>query len=103
MSKSRTHLGAARRHGRKAATELRRMTADTALHWVLSHKARVAAFRRSVKGTSAAAPVERLLARIRAEATPLARPTPRRRKTVRARRHPVERSWLNDIASFPIA
>ena len=45
--KSETHLGAARRHGRKALGELRRMTADSALYWVLAHRSRVAQFKRS--------------------------------------------------------
>jgi hypothetical protein len=92
MSKRNTHLGAARRHGRKAATELRRMTADSALHWILAHKARVAQFRRAIKGTRAASPFDQLLAAIRDEATTLRARKPRRarratsRKSVRRRR-----------------
>ena len=48
MSKRESHLGAARKHGRKAIAELRQMTADSALYWVLSHRRRVAEFRRLV-------------------------------------------------------
>lgn len=87
MSKRKTHLGAARAHGRRAIAELRHMTADSALYWVLAHKDRVAQFRRSVRGTRAARPLEKLLTAIRAEATALPpRPAPRKRKVVRARR-----------------
>lgn len=86
MSKRKSHLGAAKVHGRKAVTELRHMTADSALYWVLSHKSRVAQFRRAVKGTRAARPFDKLLTLIREESTTLARPAPRRRKTVHARR-----------------
>jgi len=85
MRKRETHLGAARKHGRVALTELRHMTADSALYWVLSHKARVAQFRRAVKGTRAEKALEQLLARLRAEATPLPRRRPAR-KVARARR-----------------
>lgn len=86
MSTRKSHLGAAKQHGRKAVTELRHMTADSALYWVLSHKNRVAQFRRSVAGTRAAKPLEKLLTLIREEASPLARPVSRKRKVVRARR-----------------
>lgn len=79
MPKGKTHLTAARRHGKRAITELRHMSADSALYWVLGHKTRVAQFRRAIKGTAAARPFERLLTLIRAEATPLQR-APRRRK-----------------------
>ena len=85
MSKRNSHLGAARVHGRRAVTELRRMTADSALFWVLAHKDRVAKFRRAVKGTRAARPFDKLLTLIRDEATPLARPAPRKRKATRVR------------------
>jgi hypothetical protein len=85
MPKRETHLGAARKHGRVALTELRQMTADSALHWILSHRTRVAQFRRAIKGTSAAKAFDQLLQRIRTQATPLARPP--RRKAVRTRRH----------------
>jgi len=83
MPKRETHLGAARKHGRIALAELRHMTADSTLYWVLSHRARVAQFRRAVKGTRAEKVLDQLLARLRTEATPLPR---RRRKVVRARR-----------------
>lgn len=86
MPRTDTHLGAAKRHGRKAVAELRHMTADSALYWVLAHKTRVAQFRRAVKGTRAAKPFDQLLAMIRDQATPIARPAPRRRKAVRRRR-----------------
>lgn len=86
MSKRESHLGAARKHGRKAVAELRHMTADSALHWVLSHRRRVAEFRRSVKGTRAARPLEQLLKLIREEATALPRPVARKRTPARARR-----------------
>lgn len=86
MSKRESHLGAARKHGRKAMAELRHMTADSALYWVLSHRRRVAEFRRSVKGTRAAKPLDQLLALIREEASALPRPASRKRKPVRARR-----------------
>ena len=86
MPKRKTHLGAARKHGRAALTQLRYMTADSALYWVLSHRSRVAQFRRAVKGTPVEQALDQLLHRIRNEATPL--PRPRRRKAVRrARRH----------------
>lgn len=82
-----SHLGAAKAHGRKAITELRRMTADSALFWVLAHKDRVAKFRRAVKGTGAAKPFDKLLTLIRAEASDMPRrPAPRRRKAARTRR-----------------
>jgi hypothetical protein len=93
MARRETHLKAAKKHGRKAVAELRHMTADSALHWVLSHKSRVAQFRRAVKGTRAQRPLDRLLALIREEATATpkrrARPAPRRarkRKPARAAR-----------------
>ena len=86
MQKRENHLGAARKHGRKAVTELRHMTADSALFWVLSHRNRVAGFRRAVKGTAAAKPFDQLLQVIRDVATALPRPAPKR-KPVRARRH----------------
>ena len=86
MPKRKTHLGAARKHGRAALTQLRHMTADSALYWVLSHRTRVAQFRRTVKGTRVEKALDLLLQRIRSEATPL--PRPRRRKAVRrARRY----------------
>jgi hypothetical protein len=84
MSKRESHLGAARKHGRVALNELRHMTADSALYWVLSHRTRVAQFRRSVRGTRAEKVLDQLLQRLRAEATPL--PRRRKRKVVRARR-----------------
>lgn len=86
MAKRENHLGAARRHGQKAFAELRHMTADSALYWVLSHRSRVAGFRRAVKGTRAAKPFEQLLHVIRQEATALPRPASPKRKTIRARR-----------------
>lgn len=85
MRKRETHLGAARKHGRTALAELRHMTADSALYWVLSHRARVAQFRRTIKGTRAEKALDQLIARIRAEATPLPRRAPKR-KAARARR-----------------
>lgn len=78
--KTETHLGAARRHGRKALNELRHMTADSALFWVLGHRARVAQFKRAIAGTRAEVPFKRLLEAIRLEATTLQRPAPRRRR-----------------------
>lgn len=86
MPRRKTHLGAAKQHGRKAVAELRHMTADSALHWVLSHNDRVAKFRRAVAGTRAAKPLAQLLTLIRAESTPIARPAPRKRKAVHRRR-----------------
>lgn len=91
MPKRETHLGAAKVHGRKAMTELRHMTADSALYWVLSHRRRVAEFRRAVKGTRAAKPFDKLLEMIRDEASALPRPAPRKRKAVRARRRTARR------------
>ena len=85
MPKRKTHLGAARKHGRAALTQLRHMTADSALYWVLSHRTRVAQFRRTVKGTRVEKALDQLLHRIRNEATPL--PRPRRKAVRRARRH----------------
>lgn len=85
MSKRKTHLGAARKHGRAALNQLRHMTADSALYWVLSHRTRVAQFRRTVKGTRVEKALDLLLQRIRSEATPLPRSRPRRRKATRTR------------------
>jgi hypothetical protein len=86
MSKRKSHLGAAKVHGRRAVAELRHMTADSALYWVLAHKDRVAKFRRAVKGTRAAKPLDQLLTLVREEASTLTRPAPRKRQAVRARR-----------------
>ena len=91
MSQRKTHLGAARQHGRRAITELRHMTADSALYWVLSHQSRVAQFRRAVRGTRAAKPFDQLLTLIREEATALKRATPRKRKGTQARRRSARR------------
>jgi hypothetical protein len=86
MPTRKNHLDAARVHGRKAVNELRHMTADSALFWVLANRGRVAQFRRSVKGTRAAKPFDKLLLLIRKEASALPRPVARKRKAVRARR-----------------
>ena len=94
MSKRKTHLGAARQHGRKAISELRHMTADSALYWVLAHRGRVAGFRRAVKGTRAARPFDKLLVLIREQASALPRPVPRKRKAVRARRRRAARPYF---------
>lgn len=93
MPKRETHLGAARKHGRIAITELRHMTADSALYWVLSHRGRVAQFRRTIKGTRAEKALDQLLARIRAEATPLPRRAAKRKpqRARRRRRVPLSR------------
>lgn len=85
MPKRETHLGAARKHGRLALGELRHMTADSALYWVLSHRTRVAQFRRAVKGTRAEKALDQLLTRLRAEATKLPRRRPRKVARVRRR------------------
>lgn len=85
MPRRENHLGAARKHGRRAIAQMRHMTADSALFWVLSHRSRVAGFRRALKGTAVAKPFEQLLRAIRQEATALPRPAPRR-KAARARR-----------------
>lgn len=95
--KRQTHLTAARRHGRQALAELRHMTADSALYWVLGHKDRVTQFKRAIKGTRAAKPFETLLTRIRGEATALARPARRRvakRRRMRTRRSVMPRYGL---------
>ncbi len=94
MPSRKNHLDAARSHGRKAVNELRHMTADSALFWVLANRGRVAQFRRAVKGTQAAKPLKQLLRLIRDEASALPRPVARKRKAVRAavrarRRRPV--------------
>ena len=86
MPRRKNHLGAAKLHGRKAVTELRHMTADSALYWVLAHRSRVAGFRRAVKGTQAARPFDRLLKLIRTEASALPRAVSRKRKSVGSRR-----------------
>ncbi len=86
MPRTESHLGAARRHGRKAIAELRHMTADSALYWVLAHRGRVAQFRRAVQGTRAAKPLDQLLRIIRQEASALPQPASPKRKPVRARR-----------------
>jgi len=84
--KRQTHLTAARAHGLKAASELRRAAADSALFWVLGHKNRIAQFRRAVKGTRAERPIETLLDAIREGATPLRHRAPKRRRHVARRR-----------------
>lgn len=91
MPKRKPRLAAARRHGQRAIAELRHMTADSALYWVLSHKGRVAQFRRAVKGTAAARSLERLLTMIREEATPLERAPRRKAARVTRRRRRVAR------------
>lgn len=93
MPKRESHLGAARKHGRAAFRELRRMTADSTLYWVLSHRSRVAQFRRTIKGTRAEKALDQLLARLRAEATALPRRAPKRkaRRAQRRRRAPMTR------------
>jgi hypothetical protein len=93
MSK-RNHLGAAKAHGRRAVNELRRMTADSALYWILAHKGRVAQFRRAVKGTPAARPFKQLLGVIREQATAPPRPARRKRRVVRARRRTVRSRFI---------
>lgn len=103
MSKRKTHLVAAKQHGQRAVTELRRMTADSALHWVLGHKDRVAKFRRAVKGTRAAQPFNQLLTLIRQEASALPRPAPRKRKPVRIQRRRTSRTWLERVVAPPFA
>ena len=85
MPKTNSHLRAAGRHGRRALSELRHATADSALYWVLSHRTRVAQFRRAVKGTRAARPFDQLLQVIREEATAPRKPVARKRKVVRAK------------------
>jgi hypothetical protein len=93
MPKRESHLGAARKHGRVALRELRRMTADSTLYWVLSHRSRVAQFRRAIKGTRAEKALDQLLVRLRAEATALPRRAPKRkaRRARRRRRAPMTR------------
>lgn len=86
MATRKNHLDAARIHGRKAVNELRHMTADSALYWVLANRGRVAQFRRAVKGSRAAKPLEQLLRVIRDEASALPRPVVRKRKPARAQR-----------------
>lgn len=105
MSKRETHLGAAKKHGRRAVTELRRMTADSALHWVLAHKSRIAQFRRSVKDTRAAKPFDQLLALVRHEASALSRPAPRKpkRKPARTQHRRAARSWIERVTAPPFA
>ena len=105
MPKRETHLGAARQHGRVAVTELRHMTADAALYWVLSHRGRVAQFRRAVKGTGAERALQQLLARIKSEATALPRRRPRKAarkstRTARSRRASVAR-YFSALTPFP--
>lgn len=106
MAIRRARLAAARRHGRRALTEIRHLSADAALHWVLSHRTRVARFRRAVSGTRAAPVLDALLAAIHAEATALARPRPRRRRVARrpgrVRRARTPR-WLEALAAHPLA
>jgi len=87
--KRQTHLAAARVHGRRAASELRRAAADSALHWVLGHKDRIAKFRRAVKGTRAERPFNTLMETIRDEATALPRRAAPKRKPHRSRRRKV--------------
>lgn len=101
MSKRETHLGAAKKHGRRAVTELRRMTADSALHWVLAHKSRVAQFRRSIKSSRAAKPFDQLLALVRHEASALSRPARRKpkRKHVRVQRRSAPRNWIERVVT----
>jgi hypothetical protein len=92
MAKRTSHLRAASRHGRRALSELRHMTADSALYWVLSHRSRVAQFRRAVKGTRAARPFDQLLQRIRDDATAPRKPVARKRRVrAKARRRAFSR------------
>jgi len=99
MSNRKTHLGAARSHGRRALKQLRLAAADSALYWVLSHRDRVAKFRRAVKGTPAAKAVDQLLGTIRDEATPLpARRAPKARRVHRRRRTAVARYFAQPFA-----
>jgi len=93
MSRTESHLGAAQRHGRRAIAELRHMTADSALYWVLAHRGRVAQFRRAIEGTPAAEPFGRLLKAIRIEASELPRPAPRR-KPARPRQRRAARPFM---------
>lgn len=101
MTKTNARLAAAKQHGKRAVAELRHMTADTALHWVMSHKGRVAQFRRTLKGTGAARPFDKLLALMRTEATPVAvkhRAVRKVRRTRTARRTRTEiRPWTYPI------
>lgn len=91
--KRKTHLNAAQGHGRKALGELRRMTADSALHWVLSHRTRVAQFRRAVAGTAAQKPLAELLELIRREASELKRPARPVRHARRRHRAAARSRW----------
>ena len=90
MSSRKTHLGAARQHGHKALLELRKLTADSALHWILSHQRRISQFRRAIKGTRAQAPFAQFLAGVRHEATVLparkSKPKPGKRRAMRSSR-----------------
>ena len=101
MSKTNARLVAAKKHGKRAVAELRHMTADTALHWVLSHQGRVAQFRRTLKGTRAARPFDKLLALMRTEATPVA---PKRRAARPVRRTRRARRTRNEVRpwTYPI-
>lgn len=79
------HLDAARLHRNRALTELRRLAADSALYWILSHRERVSKFRRAIRNTRAAAPFQRVLAEIRKEATALPKPARKVRKAHKRR------------------
>lgn len=111
MTSKKTRLDAAKRHGTRALSELRHLSADAALYWVLSHKARVAQFRRSVRGTPAESVVERLLGYIKDESTVLDAPRRRARRprATAPRKAPIRRhiriartpDWLKALASQP--
>lgn len=68
------------------------MAADSALHWVLSHRARLAQLRRAVAGTRAAAALDALIDEIRSSSSRLPapkrtpRPTQRRTRVAPASR-----------------
>ena len=88
MSKVQSHLKAAKTHSGKAVAELREAIAISALDWVTSHRSRIAAFRRKIKGTSLETALDAVLDEIKAESgtKPAARRTTTPRKTTATRR-----------------
>lgn len=112
MSTRNPRLAAARRHGERALSELRHLSADAALYWVLSHRTRVAQLRKAVKGTRAAPAFDALLAAIREEssavkparakrAAPVRHRAAARRRTARTRQRKAP-SWLRDLPALKL-
>lgn len=80
MKTQKSARGNANKTAAGALDGLRQKAADAALHWVMSHQDRVAAFRRSVKGTPLEKAVSGLLDLIKSEAKGVAKAKPAARR-----------------------